>query len=62
MYSINIIIKIKFFYEGVSPTIRVRVEEPRTQRVPVGATVTFRCTGVSQVSDVSILFCLQFFK
>nr|XP_042896680.1 basement membrane-specific heparan sulfate proteoglycan core protein [Parasteatoda tepidariorum] len=38
---------------GVSPTIRVRVEEPRTQRVPVGATVTFRCTGVSQVSDVT---------
>ncbi|GFS51261.1 basement membrane-specific heparan sulfate proteoglycan core protein [Trichonephila inaurata madagascariensis] len=38
---------------GVSPTIRVRVEEPRTQRLPVGATVTFRCTGVSQVSDVT---------
>ncbi|CAL1298846.1 unnamed protein product [Larinioides sclopetarius] len=38
---------------GVSPTIRVRVEEPRTQRLPVGATVTFRCTGVSQVSEVT---------
>lgn len=44
------------FFEGESPTITVKVEEPRTQRVPVGATVTFRCTGVSQVSDVSY-FC-----
>lgn len=61
MCSMNVIIKIKFFYEGVSPTIRVRVEEPRTQRVPVGATVTFRCTGVSQVSDVSIGFIFSFF-
>lgn len=41
------------FLKGTSPTIRVSIEEPRTQRVPVGATVTFRCTGVSQVSDVS---------
>ncbi|XP_035226040.1 basement membrane-specific heparan sulfate proteoglycan core protein-like isoform X3 [Stegodyphus dumicola] len=38
---------------GVSPTIRVRVEEPRTQRVPVGATVTFRCIGVSQIHGVT---------
>ncbi|CAL1298853.1 unnamed protein product [Larinioides sclopetarius] len=43
----------KLIVLGVSPTIRVRVEEPRTQRLPVGATVTFRCTGVSQVSEVT---------
>ncbi|CAN7987967.1 unnamed protein product, partial [Ixodes pacificus] len=33
---------------GSSQTMKVRVEEPRVQRIPVGSTVTLRCTGQSQ--------------
>lgn len=33
---------------GIGQSMRVRVEEPRVQRVPVGSTVTMRCTGYSQ--------------
>ncbi|XP_064459482.1 basement membrane-specific heparan sulfate proteoglycan core protein-like isoform X3 [Ornithodoros turicata] len=32
----------------VGPSMSVRVEEPREQRVRVGTTVTLRCTGTSQ--------------
>ncbi|XP_054159296.1 basement membrane-specific heparan sulfate proteoglycan core protein-like isoform X2 [Oppia nitens] len=35
------------------PTIRVRIDEPKAQRVPFGSTVTFRCNGVSHVNDVT---------
>lgn len=31
--------------------IQVRIEEPKNQRVPVGATVSFRCSASSQSSD-----------
>ncbi|CAN7986822.1 unnamed protein product [Ixodes hexagonus] len=33
---------------GSIQTMRVRVEEPRVQRIPAGSTVTLRCTGQSQ--------------
>ncbi|KAK8760073.1 hypothetical protein V5799_028660, partial [Amblyomma americanum] len=33
---------------GGGQSMRVHVEEPRIQRVPVGSTVTIRCTGYSQ--------------
>ncbi|CAG2167829.1 unnamed protein product, partial [Oppiella nova] len=38
---------------GSGPTIRVRIDEPKVQRVPIGAVVTFRCNGVSQISDIT---------
>ncbi|XP_065291470.1 basement membrane-specific heparan sulfate proteoglycan core protein isoform X25 [Dermacentor albipictus] len=33
---------------GGGQSMRVQVEQPRIQRVPVGSTVTIRCTGYSQ--------------
>lgn len=36
--------------------IKVKVEEPRVQRVKVGSDVTFVCTATSKVSNYCVIF------
>ncbi|UYV67717.1 HSPG2 [Cordylochernes scorpioides] len=41
---------------GGGVSIRVRVEEPSSQRVTVGSTVTFRCSGVSPEPSYTLVW------